>query len=594
MKKRLIALFLVIFMLCTLLPIGALADQMVYITDTGIKYHKYGCRYLSESGYAVTLDYAVRCGYKPCSICHKTSSGEGVAGFTDVAPGQYYSSAVEWAVKNDITQGVSDTRFAPNDPCTRAQVVTFMYRADGGPNVDVVMAFDDVHYLDYYYRAVRWAVKNNVTTGVGGNRFAPDEPCTRAQVVTFLYRAAGEPDVGGSCSFTDVAQSAYYRSAVIWALENGITDGTAPGKFSPNETCTRGQIVTFLYRYYNSDTPAPTPTPDPTPTSTPAPSGDSEYIVSGKLPYPCPTPESGVPSPTDTATHDNVLALLDEYCPNGAYILRATEQDGTEFMTWMNNGGLIEDLSTAVHEQEHIYTAFNTQYSTKRDPVTGEYGISKVRAYYTGEGRHIMVPETDTYQTEEIAAIVPEDLRSFRYSTYVGAGAEVDSNVNGIYGLMNEFTAYCWGSITNVSMYEYFLDQPFSRENWFEYVAMSSSDYYAYSEFKFFILSYLIYAKENYPEIYAETMDNQALRDAFRIVEACYRGVVEQYFANLDKTEEYLKANGLPAFQDNGYFYISNGGSGYSLIDTFVSTYELLENAMQAPEYVEMYNLMIK
>ena len=247
-----------------------------------------------------------------------------------------------------------------------------------------------------------------------------------------------------------------------------------------------------------------------------------------------------------------------------------------------------------MHEQEHIYTAFNTQYSTKRDPVTGEYGISKVRAYYTGEGRHIMVPETDTYQTEEIAAIVPEDLRSFRYSTYVGAGAEVDSNVNGIYGLMNEFTAYCWGSITNVSMYEYFLDQPFSRENWFEYVAMSSSDYYAYSEFKFFILSYLIYAKENYPEIYAETMDNQALRDAFRIVEARYRGVVEQYFANLDKTEEYLKANGLPAFQDNGYFYISNGGSGYSLIDTFVSTYELLENAMQAPEYVEMYNLMIK
>lgn len=89
-------------------------------------------------------------------------------------------------------------------------------------------------------------------------------------------------------------------------------------------------------------------------------------------------------------------------------------------------------------------------------------------------------------------------------------------------------------------------------------------------------------------------MDNQALRDAFRIVEARYRGVVEQYFANLDKTEEYLKANGLPAFQDNGYFYISNGGSGYSLIDTFVSTYELLENAMQAPEYVEMYNLMIK
>lgn len=521
MRKRLIALLLVVVMLCTLLPIGALADQMVYITDTGVKYHKYGCRYLSESGYAVTLDYAVRCGYKPCSICHKTSSDEqGVAGFTDVAPGKYYSDAVEWAVKNDVTRGVSDARFAPNDPCTRAQVVTFMYRAAGGPNVEVVMAFDDVHYLDYYYRAVRWAVKNGITTGVGGNRFAPDEPCTRAQVVTFLYRAAGEPDVGGSCRFTDVAPGAYYRSAVIWASENGITDGTAPGKFSPNETCTRGQIVTFLYRYYN-DTPDPTPTPTPDPTPTPAPpSADSKYIVSGKLPYPCPTPESGVPSPTDTATHDNVLALLDKYCPNGAYILRATEQDGDDFMVWMNNGDLIERLCTAVHEQEHGYSSYNSQHSIKRDPVTGEYKIATAEAYYTGEGRHIMVPETDTYHTEEIAAIVPEDLRSFRYNTYVGAGVEVDSNVCGIYGLMNEFTAYCWGSTTNISLYEYFLDQPFSEENWLKYVMMSSGDYFAYSEFKYYILSYLIYAKENYPSIYEQTLNNEALRDAFRIVEA--------------------------------------------------------------------------
>lgn len=590
MRKRLIAILLVIVMLCTLLPIGALADQMVYITDTGVKYHKYGCRYLSESGYAVTLDYAVRCGYKPCSICHKTSSDEqGVAGFTDVAPGKYYSDAVEWAVKNDVTRGVRDARFAPNDPCTRAQVVTFMYRAAGGPNVEVVMAFDDVHYLDYYYRAVRWAVKNGITTGVGGNRFAPDEPCTRAQVVTFLYRAAGEPDVGGSCRFTDVAPGAYYRSAVIWASENGITDGTAPGKFSPNETCTRGQIVTFLYRYYN-DTPDPTPTPTPDPTPTPAPpSADSKYIVSGKLPYPCPAPESGVPSPTDTATHDNVLALLDKYCPNGAYILRATEQDGDDFMVWMNNGDLIERLCTAVHEQEHGYSSYNRQHSIKRDPVTGEYKIATAEAYYTGEGMHILVPETDTYHTEEIAAIVPEDLRSFRYNTYVGAGVEVDSNVSGIYGLMNEFTAYCWGSTTNVSLYEYFLDQPFSEENWLKYVMMSSGDYFAYSEFKYYILSYLIYAKENYPSIYEQTLNNEALRDAFRIVEARYRATVEQYFANLDRLEDYLKENGVAARHTDNGFYIGMRGCG-----TFETTYRMLENAMQAPEYVEMYNLMTK
>ena len=202
---------------------------------------------------------------------------------------------------------------------------------------------------------------------------------------------------------------------------------------------------------------------------------------------------------------------------------------------------------------------------------------------------HIMVPETDTYHTEEIAAIVPEDLRSFRYSTYVGVGAEVDSNVTGIYGLMDEFTAYCWSSTTNISLYEYFLDQPFSEENWLKYVMMSSGDYFAYSEFKYYILSYLIYAKENYPEIYAETMDNQALRDAFRIVEARYRATVEQYFANLDRLEDYLKENGVAARHTDNGFYIGMRGCG-----TFETTYRMLENAMQAPEYVEMYNLMTR
>ena len=599
MKKRLIALLLVVVMLCTLLPIGALADQMVYITDTGSKYHEYGCRYLSESGYAVTLDYAVRCGYKPCSVCHKTSSGEqGVAGFVDVAPGKYYSNAVEWAVKNDITQGTDDTHFAPNDSCTRAQVVTFMWRAAGGPTVDVIMAFDDVHYTNYYYKAVRWAVKNGITSGVSADRFAPNEPCTRAQVVSFLYRAAGEPDVGNSCLFADVSANAYYCSAVIWAVENGITAGVTPNKFAPNATCTRGQIVTFLYRYYNSDTPDPTPTPkptpDPTPTPTQNPSGDSEYIVSGKLPYPCPTPASGIPAPTDTATHDNVLALLDKYCPNGSYILRDSEANGDDFMTWMNMGSLMEMIDTAVHEECHGYTIKNGTGGYIYDPSSGKYTSDLSYAYYVGEGSHILVPELSSYKTEEIAAIVPESLRTDRYSTYVGADSELSANLNGIYGLMNEFTAYSWGSLAGISLYEYYLTQPITAENWLKYIGISSGTYQAYSEFKFFILSYMIYAKDNYPEIYAETMGNQAILDTFRIVEARYRATVERYFDNLDKLEAYLNDNGLYALRKNDVFYISDDGLSYSGVGTFADVYNLLENAMQAPEYVEMYNLMTK
>lgn len=118
---------------------------------------------------------------------------------------------------------------------------------------------------------------------------------------------------------------------------------------------------------------------------------------------------------------------------------------------------------------------------------------------------------------------------------------------------------------------------------------MSSGDYFAYSEFKYYILSYLIYAKENYPSIYEQTLNNEALRDAFRIVEARYRATVEQYFANLDRLEDYLKENGVAARHTDNGFYIGMRGCG-----TFETTYRMLENAMQAPEYVEMYNLMTK
>ena len=270
---------------------------------------------------------------------------------------------------------------------------------------------------------------------------------------------------------------------------------------------------------------------------------------------------------------------MDNYCPNGAYILRATEIEGDNFMTWMENEALLDCIGTAVHEQSHGYTSHNMSYN-------GTW----VMAYYTGEGKHIKVPQTETYLSEEMAAQIPEELRTFRYDTYVGKGAVVSANKRGIYGLMNEFTAYCWDTITNNSMYEYYLTQEQTEENWLNYVKISSSQYYAYSEFKYYILSYMLYAKENYPNIYEQTMNNRALLDAFRIIEARYRGAVEQYFANLDRLETYLKDNGIRVFRDKDMFYI--GYFGYGTFED--KYYNLLENAMKAPEYVQMYNLMTK
>ena len=168
--------------------------------------------------------------------------------FTDVAAASYCYDAVQWAVANGITKGTDATHFSPNAGCTRGQVVTFLWRAAGEPVVSGNVGFVDVAPGSYCYEAVKWAVANGITKGTDATHFSPNATCTRGQVVTFMYRAAGEPTVGGSSGFVDVAPGSYCYNAVQWAVANGITKGTDATHFSPSATCTRGQVVTFLYR----------------------------------------------------------------------------------------------------------------------------------------------------------------------------------------------------------------------------------------------------------------------------------------------------------------------------------------------------------
>lgn len=167
--------------------------------------------------------------------------------FTDISKNDYFYDAVLWAADKGITSGVTDTLFAPNSSCTRAQMVTFLWRANGSPVVDYAINFTDVPADAYYADAVRWAVSKGITSGTSATTFAPDMTVTRAQTVTFLYRAAGTPAVSGG-SFADVDANSYYADAVAWAVSEGITSGTSATTFSPDAACTRGQIVTFLYR----------------------------------------------------------------------------------------------------------------------------------------------------------------------------------------------------------------------------------------------------------------------------------------------------------------------------------------------------------
>ena len=172
--------------------------------------------------------------------------------FTDVPVDAYCYEAVKWAAEKGITGGVGNGLFAPNQPCTRAQIVTFLWRAAGSPGPKTMSGFADVPADSYYAKAVAWAVENGITGGTGDGKFSPDATCTRAQAVTFLYRASGAPAVSGNAAFSDVATNAYYAAAVKWAEKNGITGGIGGGLFGSDNNCTRAQIVTFLYRNYQS------------------------------------------------------------------------------------------------------------------------------------------------------------------------------------------------------------------------------------------------------------------------------------------------------------------------------------------------------
>ena len=170
--------------------------------------------------------------------------------FQDVPDDAYYFEAVNWAVANNVTNGTSETTFSPNVGCTRAQVVTFLWRAAGQPEpTGGTNPFTDVKEGTYYYKAVLWAVEKGITNGTSETTFDPDETCTRGQIVTFLWRREGKPaPTGANNPFADVKPSAYFSSAVLWAVEKGITNGTSETTFEPNEDCTRAQVVTFLWR----------------------------------------------------------------------------------------------------------------------------------------------------------------------------------------------------------------------------------------------------------------------------------------------------------------------------------------------------------
>ena len=178
------------------------------------------------------------------------TSAPTVGGFTDVKATDYFAEPVVWAVNSGIANGRTSTTFAPKDNCTRAEMVTFLWRAMGQPEPTGENPFNDLT-KDWYKKAVLGAAETGITTGTAAGKFSPNETVTRGQTVTFLYRLAGEPQVGADNPFTDIAAGKYFTKGVLWAVQNGVTTGATATLFKPADPCTRGQIVTFLYRDMN-------------------------------------------------------------------------------------------------------------------------------------------------------------------------------------------------------------------------------------------------------------------------------------------------------------------------------------------------------
>ena len=227
---------------------GGVAESNVVIPATG--------KHSWNQGVVTTEPTTTKEGVKTftCTVCSATKT-EKIAklapkvSFTDVKKSDFYYDAVQWAVALGVTTGTSKTTFGPSESCTRAQAVTFLWRAAGQPAPKSSNnPFTDIKKSDYFYKAVLWAAENGVTSGTTKTTFSPEEVCTRGQIVTFLWRAQGAKKVSATNPFKDIKKSDFYYNAVLWAVKNGVTTGTSATTFGPSENCTRGQIVTFLHR----------------------------------------------------------------------------------------------------------------------------------------------------------------------------------------------------------------------------------------------------------------------------------------------------------------------------------------------------------
>lgn len=285
---------------------------------------------------------------------------------------------------------------------------------------------------------------------------------------------------------------------------------------------------------------------------------------------------AAIPVLNAKVTQKNIMNIMKKYDSNGAYILNNAIKNGDNILFWWSPGQRITDsIETAVHEECHGYTFMNAKNS-----INGE-------VIYVGNKKGIQIKFTQIYNTKKMAKSIPKELRLQRYDTYVAKPtANLSSNINGVYGLLNEFSAYCWGMNTNVSMYDYYDNFEDTPKVWKNYLSMSGgSTQLAHMEFKYFILKYLIYAKKHYPKVYKGIVHNKAFVKAYKKTDKKFAKLVKQYNNRLKKIVKKLEKNGYQSEYtgDSFTFYDKDGGgSGYGL---FLDEYKLIQKELKKNKY---------
>lgn len=283
---------------------------------------------------------------------------------------------------------------------------------------------------------------------------------------------------------------------------------------------------------------------------------------------------SGIPDLHDKVTVENAVNLLSAYDPDGAYILQYNKKEKDKMLSYWHDGKLAGDgINTAVHELCHSYSFYE-----------GDFGNE---AIYIGDKQSIIVDYTPVFSSRETASSVPEELRTFRYDYIAGDDEKLSSQVNGPYGLLNELTAYYWGTNTSVKLFDYYKTQSPTIDEWFDCITAATSSYYAYAEFRFFILHYLLYARDNHPEVYQDILSNDNFRLAFTTIDKKFEKLVEQMFSGIEEIKEIVSRSGVSVKESNDTLWFGNSGYGI-----FTEDYHLLMSEMEKSEYQEMLDLL--